>query len=302
MFGYVRTMTPELKIKEHEYYKGTYCGLCKAMGKCTGQCSRLSLNYDFVMFALLRFAISKEMTSFSQERCALHLIKKRNVMNRNDELDHSAYVSALLSYHKVKDNIADEGFFSRLSSRIFLLPFASKMRCKAIKKDNFKELDARCAEILGRLAEMEKDDSLMPSVDVPAGEFGALLGELLADGYSGAEKRIAYSIGLHLGKWIYIADALDDLEGDEKNARYNPFLRLYGTSALSESDADGIRIALKNELIELESALDLVDFGSDPTVKNLIYNIIYLGMPKRIEEITEKFKKDNNRKDNLQND
>ena len=35
---------------------------------------------------------------------------------------------------------------------------------------------------------------------------------------------------------------------------------------------------------------------------NLIYNIIYLGMPKRIEEITEKFKKDNNRKDNLQND
>jgi hypothetical protein len=171
-----------------------------------------------------------------------------------------------------------------------------------IVSDNFKELDARCAEILGRLAEMEKDDSLMPSVDVPAGEFGALLGELLADGYSGAEKRIAYSIGLHLGKWIYIADALDDLEGDEKNARYNPFLRLYGTSALSESDADGIRIALKNELIELESALDLVDFGSDPTVKNLIYNIIYLGMPKRIEEITEKFKKDNNRKDNLQND
>ena len=79
-------------------------------------------------------------------------------------------------------------------------------------------------------------------------------------------------------------------------------MRLYGTSALSESDADGIRIALKNELIELESALDLVDFGSDPTVKNLIYNIIYLGMPKRIEEITEKFKKDNNRKDNLQND
>ena len=302
MFGYVRTMAPELKIKEHEYYKGTYCGLCKAMGKCTGQCSRISLNYDFVMFALLRFALSGESTSFSQKRCALHLIKKRNIMNRNNELDRSAYVSALLCYHKVKDDIADEKFFSRMSSRLFLLPVAANMRRKAIKKGNCADLDARCAEILGNLAKIEKEDSLSPSVDIPANEFGSLLGELLSHGYSGNEKRIAYSIGLHLGKWIYIADALDDLEDDEKNSRYNPFLRLYGTSLLSEDDAEGIRMALKNELIDLEAAIDLVDFGSDPTVKNLIFNIIYLGMPKRIEEITEKFKKDNNRKDNAQND
>ena len=299
MFGYVRTMTPELKIKEHEYYKGTYCGLCKAMGKCTGQCSRLSLNYDFVMFALLRFALSGEQTSFSQKRCALHLIKKRNIMNCNTELERSAYVSALLCYHKVKDDIADENFFGRLSSRLFLLPTAARMRRKAIKKGNCTDLDKHCSEILGKLSVIEKDSSLLPSVDIPAKEFGALLGELLADGYSGAEQRLAHSIGLHLGKWIYIADALDDLEDDEKNSRYNPFLRLYGTSSLTEDQAEGIRMALKNELIELESALNLVDFGSDPTVKNLIFNIIYLGMPKRIEEITEKFKKDNNRKDNL---
>lgn len=299
VFGYVRTMTPELKVKEHEYYRGTYCGLCRAMGKCTGQCSRLSLNYDFVMFALLRFALSKEQTSFSQKRCALHLIKKRNIMNRNAELDRSAYVSALLCYHKVKDDIADEKFWGRLSSRIFLLPTASKMRKKAIKKGNCAELDNRCAEILAKISELEKDTSLSPSVDLPAKAFGTLLGELISEGYSGNDKRIAYSIGLHLGKWIYIADALDDLEEDEINSRYNPFLRLYGTSSLSEEQANGIQLALKNELIELEAALDLIDFGSDPTVKNLIYNIIYLGMPKRIEEITEKFKKDNNRKDNL---
>ena len=298
MFGYVRTMTPELKIKEHEYYKGTYCGLCKAMGKCTGQCSRLSLNYDFVMFALLRFALSGEKTSFSQKRCAVHLIKKRNVMNRNGELDKSAYVSALICYHKVKDDIADESFFKRLLTRVFLLPTAAKMRRKAIKNGNCAELDARCAEILSALSAAEKDSSLTPSVDTPAHAFGTLLGELLSDGYSGAEQRIAYKIGLHLGKWIYIADALDDLIDDEKKSRYNPFLRLYSSASLSEDQAEGIRAALKNELIELESALDLVDFGSDPTVKNLIYNIIYLGMPRRIEDITEKFKKDNNRKDN----
>ena len=299
MFGYVRTMTPELKIREHEYYKGTYCGLCKAMGKCTGQCSRLSLNYDFVMFALLRFALSGEKTSFSQKRCAMHLINKRNVMNRNAELDCSAYVSALICYHKVKDDIADEKFFKRLFTRIFLLPTAAKMRKKAIKVGNFSALDSRCAEILSKMSEAEKDPSLSPSVDVPAHTFGSLLGELLSDGLPHTTRRIAYQVGLHLGKWIYIADALDDLPDDEKKSRYNPFLRLYGTSSLTEEQINSIQSALKNELIELEAALDLIDFGSDPTVKNLIYNIIYLGMPNRIEEISRKFNKDNNRKDNL---
>ena len=32
MFGYVRPYRPELRVREDEYYKGTYCGLCKAMG------------------------------------------------------------------------------------------------------------------------------------------------------------------------------------------------------------------------------------------------------------------------------
>ena len=219
-------------------------------------------------------------------------------MNPNAELDHSAYVSALLCYHKVKDDIADEKFFKRLYARLFLLPTASRMRRLATKKGTYAELDRHCAEILKKLSDWEKDLSVVPSVDVPANLFGSLMGELLSYNYTGDSKRIAYSIGLHLGKWTYIADALDDLEEDEKNKRYNPFLRLYETSALLEEQANGIQNALKNELIALEAALDLVDFGDDHTVKNLIYNIIYLGMPKRIEQITAKFKKDNNRKDN----
>jgi len=43
----------------------------------------------------------------------------------------------------------------------------------------------------------------------------------------------------------------------------------------------------------LERALDLIDFGTDNTVKNILFNIIYLGMPKKIESIVTNLYNDN---------
>ena len=45
MFGYVKPAYGELRVREHELYKAYYCGLCRAMGRTTGQLSRFSLNY-----------------------------------------------------------------------------------------------------------------------------------------------------------------------------------------------------------------------------------------------------------------
>ena len=287
MFGYVKTYTPELRVREHEYYKGAYCGLCKMLGKCTGQCSRMTLNYDFVTLALMRIALTKEITSFSRECCILHPIKKRNVMNENPELSHAAYSSAIISYHKVLDDLYDEGFFKRLYTRVFLLPCAVSMRRKAVKNEDYKSLDALCKEILGKLLELEKNSSAQSSVDLPAELFGKLLASFLAFGLEGSTEKIAYSIGLHLGKWVYIADSLDDVKEDKKLQRFNPFLKIYDGNIPTKEQSNDIQLALKNELIELEKAFDLIDFGTDHTVKNILSNIIYIGMPKRIEGIVK---------------
>ena len=287
MFGYVRTYTPELKVREHEYYKGAYCGLCKSLGRCTGQCSRMTLNYDFVTFSLLRVALTCEKTSFSRERCILHPIKKRNVMTKNPELMHAAYSSAVIAYHKALDDLCDEGFSKRLYTRIFLLPTVSSMRRRAVKNESYASLDECCKKLLGDLAKLERDTSAPKSVDIPAELFGKLLAEFLAFGLEGGNKKIAYSIGLHLGKWVYIADALDDMKEDLRLGRYNPFLRIYDGNIPSREQTSDVELALKNELIELEKALDLIDFGTDKTVKNILSNIIYLGMPKKIENIVK---------------
>ena len=80
MFGYVKPDIPELKVKDNELYKATYCGLCKTMGKCTGCISRLTLNYDFVFLALVRMVLENVKGNVRMRRCMLHPLKKRPVL------------------------------------------------------------------------------------------------------------------------------------------------------------------------------------------------------------------------------
>jgi len=120
---------------------------------------------------------------------------------------------------------------------------------------------------------MEQSDTA--SVDLPAKQFGALLGDLMSFGLEGASRAVAYELGLHVGAWIYMADALDDMEEDHRKGRYNPFLRLWG--GLPEKSAyEGIRNALKIELFGAEAAMDLMDFPNDPTnaKRHLMENIL----------------------------
>ena len=108
MFGYVRVKHTELKVKEYEFYRGTYCGLCRSMGKCTGQCSRFALSYDFAFLALLRIAFDRTLVEFEQKRCLAHPLKKRNMMKPNPSLAYCSGAAALLNYHKIMDDLSDE--------------------------------------------------------------------------------------------------------------------------------------------------------------------------------------------------
>ena len=93
-----------------------------------------------------------------------------------------------------------------------------------------------------------------------------------------------------------IADALDDCESDMKKGRYNPILLLYGGREPVGAELDSISVALKNRLYEASDALDLMDFESD-SVKNILMNILFLGMPLRIEEIIKRKNKKDDKKE-----
>ncbi len=292
MFGYVRVNKPQLRVREYEFYRASYCGLCRAMGKCTGQCSRMTLSYDFAFLALLRVALTKDGIDFHSKRCIAHPLKKRSYMKRNPTLEYCAGAAALLNYHKVKDDLSDERGFKRLRA-VALLPFMKYSRKRAIRKLNLSELDGRISTGLSRLAEIER--ARPASVDEPARAFGEILGDIVAFGLCGDGERVARALGVSVGKWIYVADALDDWEEDAKKGRYNPFILLYGKNSPDEGELEGIRIALKNELCSAESAFDLIEFENDD-VKNIVMNILYLGMPHRIDSISAEIGKNGKNK------
>ena len=289
MFGYVKVTSAELKVKEYEFYRGTYCGLCRSMGKCTGQCSRMTLSYDFVFLALVRLAATSSKTEFEQKRCLAHPLKKRNSMIRNEVLDYCAKTAAILNYQKIVDDLKDERGFKRFRARV-ALPFVAHARKKAIKKDpSLKELDAAIARELDTLAALEA--SADSGVDAPADSFGRLLGEIMSFGLNGSERRITYEIGKGVGGWIYIADAIDDINDDSKKGRYNPILKLYGGRIPDERELMMISDAIKNRLFGAEGAFDLLSTEND-IISNILANVLFWSIP----DTTAKIIKNNNDK------
>lgn len=283
MFGYVKADKPQLRVREYEYYRSVYCGLCRALGKCGGQCARMTLSYDFAFMALVRMAIEGSSPSFKGRRCFVHPLKKRPMAEINGTLEFCAAASVLLSYHKLRDNISDERGIKRFRARA-ASPFLAVMKRKSSKK--YKALENKMLKSLSELAELEKSE-LEPSIDRPAELFGELLADIMAEGLEGSGERIARKIGRHVGKWIYIIDAIDDYDEDLKRSRYNPLVGVCGKDGISDETCEALKNALKNELVEAEKAFDLIDYP-DRDIREIICNIIYLGMPKAAKEIINK--------------
>ena len=284
MLGYIRTDTPELRLRDSECYRAIYCGLCRQMGKCTGHCSRLSLSYDFAFLAAFRMSLTNETMELQKKRCLVHPLKKRNMATNSPSLAFCADASAILTYHKCRDDIDDEKGWKKLRARMALEFFSSAYRRA---KRRYPDLNDKIYSLLQELRQYEKDTSLPPSADAPAAIFGNLMAAVCAEGLDGIEARIATTFGRAIGHWIYLIDAADDYRKDLASGSFNPFIRLFG-DGMTEDDAIGIAVSLKRYLADAESAFILIDHFPTPEVREILCNILYLGLPKTADRILEK--------------
>lgn len=282
MFGYIRIDKPECKIREYEYYRAVYCGLCRSLGRCGGVCARLTLTYDFTFFALLHMAISGEKPAFCKRRCLAHPMFRHAEVKSNASLDFAARASLLLSYHKVLDDIADEKGKKRLRARL-VRPWLAPMRRRAGK--GYLALEDRMVACLNALSELEKDPP--HSLDRPAKLFGDMMAALFAYSFEGERAKIASAVGRAIGTWVYLVDALDDFEEDARLGRYNPLVLVYGKEPLNDAAREQVRFALDSAVAEASAALELIDFP-DRDLRALADNILALGMPRAVRNILEK--------------
>lgn len=282
MFGYVKPVRAELLVKEEEFYRATYCGICRAMKKHTGHFSNATLSYDSVFLALVRMLyIPDSEFGVERRRCIAHPLKKRGMLKENEALEYTARAFSVLAYYKMQDDLNDEKLIRKMAIT-FLRPIASTAKNKA----KLYELADVAAKKLSEITALEKAGC--KSVDKPAALFGELLGEIFAFGLDESQRLAPYHAGYHLGRFIYSADAAEDYEKDRASGSYNPYVLLYEGRELTDENKASIKCALTLECKKIEAATNLLPYGTRATIENIINNIIYLGLIKRIEFLDPK--------------
>jgi hypothetical protein len=277
MFGYVKPVHTELLVKEYEFYRATYCGICRSMKKHTGILSNVTLTYDSVFLALVRMLfIPDAEIGAKKRRCIAHPLKSRPMVNVNSATGYTARAFALLSYYKAKDDLMDEG----AGKKLMLLPVRPVL-ATGKRKAGIPDVAEVIKEKLAGISALEAAKTA--SVDEPAALFGELLGEIFSNGLSGSDALVCRELGASLGRFIYSADAAEDYEEDRKEGKYNPYVLIYGGEALSPENKRSIKCALLLECKRMEAALNLLPFGNRRIIENILKNIIYLGLTKRIE-------------------
>lgn len=271
MFGYIRPQLPELRVKEYELYKATYCGLCRTMGKRTGCISKMTLNYDFVFLVLMRKVAEKRSGAIKMRRCIAHPLKRRPMLEIDETLEYCARSSVMLTRLKLKDNVSDSRGMKRLLAKIagIMSIFFKKT------PSELKPLEDTLRSKIDTLSRLESESC--DSVDTVAAVFGELLSAVAAYGLDGEEATLCAKIGYHLGKWIYIIDAIDDLEDDVRTGSFNAVANSLGKS-LTDDDRRMLRTALMLELEQMSHSVEALDFSSHRDVEGIIKNTIYIGM------------------------
>jgi hypothetical protein len=292
MFGYVRPHAPDLRLREYEYYRGVYCGLCRAMGRCTGQCSRLALSYDLVFLALTRLALAggnptqdkpTHPVRFEKKRCLPHPLRPRASLEQGDVTDYTACAAAVLGYHKLLDDKEDEKGPKKWRARL-LLPWARR-QCKRAER-RFVGLSDTVTPGMTLLSNLES--SGLPSLDEPAAAFGQVLGALFACGLDDSAARVAHHIGYHIGRWLYMIDAADDYEDDLRAHRPNPLTRLYQETGLPDDLREQLENAMIIELSHARDALDLIAIDENSCGRELsplLYHILEEALPMKTHAV-----------------
>jgi len=263
MFGYVIPDHTALSPEAQARYRTAYCGLCRRIGALHGLRGRFTLSYDLTFLNLLLSSLYEGETPCvtDHSRCPVHLLGGVD-WRASGPTDYCADMSVALHYYNAQDKWQDDRN---------LLALGYEKALEGCRREAEQRYPRQCQSIrrcLDRLAAYEAAGS--EDLDAVSGCFGELMAELFdykQDHWS-PELR---SLGFHLGKFIYLLDAYDDLLRDKRRGAYNPLRTL--------STRPGYEEEMK-EIFELLLAHCSRSFERLPCVEDadLLRNILYSGV------------------------
>lgn len=282
MYGYVVPVKAELGQADFCLYRAFYCGICKSIGKMFGQPPRFTTNYDMVFLSVLLHDYKKQEVEFANERCVCNP-RKKTVVRRNDLFDKIVAANIILSYAKADDDVIDGGGIKKKAARRMLKKHYLKA-ARMLPEANdivFSQYEKLRAHEEANTAGVDKVADCFAVMMQKLGLF--LIGE--TDENLG---KLLYNVG----KFVYIADALDDVTEDFKKKRYNPLIAQFGNFDNRKQFIEDNKSALTfmfagtvNRAIECFNKLTFTG------ASDLLSNIIYKGLRGKCGELLGSEKK-----------
>lgn len=278
MFGYININKDELKVKEFEHYCGYYCGLCECLKERYGRDGQLALNYDMTFLVLLFTALYERDTKETKHRCLVHPTLRHTFL-RNEFTQYAADMTVLLTYPKYIDDWKDE----KKRGKLVLAKLLKKDYHRIVKE--YPRQGRAVKAYMRKISRLEKSEigEGPGAADAAAGATGKMLAEIFVYREDEWEQQLR-AMGFYLGKFIYLMDAYEDVEQDEKQGSYNPLSVYYKTLSAQEFDS---RV---REMLLMMAAEAARTFEGLPILEEcgIIRNILYSGIWQKYQGIQKK--------------
>lgn len=234
MFGYVQIRKPELKIKDYDTYHSFYCGLCHILYERFGIRGQVTLTYDMTFLVMLLSSYYESEVQKEKRRCIVHPAKP-HMECTTDMTAYGADMNVLLTYFHFVDDKQDENSFKATGGIALYRSAYLKI------KDRYPLQCKRIVQSLKALRAIElRDNGSEEDLNAACDSFGRLMAALFSydekDPMLHALKGLAY----HLGWYIYLMDAWDDLAEDIEKKRYNPLKTLYNKRLYDDKKVEAL--------------------------------------------------------------
>jgi hypothetical protein len=217
MFGYIHANRQEMSESDQKIYKTYYCGLCQALKRQAGMKGQVLLNYDVTFLCILLSSLYETPNEIQTFNCKVHPLSKKTGY-KSDVMDYGAAMNILLGYHNLMDDYFDTGNRKK------------KALADSLRKSYEKIRDAypRQAEAIENFMKKtrEAEERHEENVDILSGYTGEMLSQIFVMKEDEWKEELM-NIGFYLGKFIYMMDAYEDREEDDKHARFNPLIFKY---------------------------------------------------------------------------
>ncbi len=276
MFGYINVNKSELSEENKKIYQSYYCGLCQRLHSNCGIKGQMLLSYDMTFLIVLLTGLYELENKEKQFTCGVHPTKKQTAFE-NEVSDYCAAINVMLAYHNLIDDWKDERSYSK------------KTLAGIIRKDYERFATEYPRQVKAIEEYMEKtaqyEEAGETNIDLVAGLTGEMLGELMAWKEDEWYKELK-TLGYYMGKFIYLMDAYEDVDKDEKKNNYNPLRAL---KKQNEKDFETLcKLMMTSMMSECARSFERLPILQHA---DILRNILYSGVWTKYEYIQLKKKK-----------